>query len=160
MTRSLRGSTLVETLVMMLVAGIVFLAVLEGMTLFFRMQTRRAAALTTGGRRAEGYFRFASLVGAADSVLEPRPGCLELYRGGRVSELRHGDSAVVFRSGTFSDTLLTGVATLRLEACAPQPDTVELFLGATFRAKFPVEAPQRLYRAALDEIECDYGYEK
>ena len=38
----LRGSTLVETLVMMLVAGIVFLTVMDGMTLFTRLQVRRA----------------------------------------------------------------------------------------------------------------------
>ena len=39
----LRGSTLAETLVMMLVAGIVFLATMEALTLVSRLVARRAA---------------------------------------------------------------------------------------------------------------------
>lgn len=160
MNRRLPGSTLVETLVMMLVAGIVFLAVTDALTLFSRIQARRAAELTAGGRRADGFYRFAALVTGADSILSSEPGRLELYRAGQVSVLSLGDSAAVFRVGSFSDTLLSGVATLRLDACAPQPDTVELRFGKGFRARFAVRAPQRLYRAALAETERDYGYEE
>lgn len=43
--RTLTGSTLAETLVMMIVAGVVFLSVMDGLTLFTRLQTQRAAAL-------------------------------------------------------------------------------------------------------------------
>lgn len=50
----LRGSTLVETLVMMLVAGIVFLTVMDGMTLFTRLPGTAgggvAGSRTQGGR--------------------------------------------------------------------------------------------------------------
>lgn len=42
----LRGSTLAETLVMMLVAGIVFLATMEALTLVSRLVARRAAVLS------------------------------------------------------------------------------------------------------------------
>ena len=58
----LRGSTLVETLVMMLVAGIVFLTVMDGMTLFTRLQVRRAEALLAAVRKVDGYYRTLSLV--------------------------------------------------------------------------------------------------
>lgn len=60
--RALRASTLVETLVMMLVAGIVFLTVMDGLTLFSRLQARRMEALTAAGRQREGYYRTVSLI--------------------------------------------------------------------------------------------------
>lgn len=49
--RTFRASTLAETLVMMLVAGIVFLTVMDGLTLFSRLQAQRMEALTAAGRR-------------------------------------------------------------------------------------------------------------
>ena len=42
---TLRGSTLAETLVVMLVTGIVFLAAMEALTLVSRLVARRAAVL-------------------------------------------------------------------------------------------------------------------
>lgn len=42
--RTFRASTLAETLVMMLVAGIVFLTVMDGLTLFSRLQAQRMEA--------------------------------------------------------------------------------------------------------------------
>lgn len=52
--RTFRASTLAETLVMMLVAGIVFLTVMDGLTLFSRLQAQRMEALTAAGRRIDG----------------------------------------------------------------------------------------------------------
>ena len=51
---TLRGSTLAETLVMMLVAGIVFLAAMEALTLVSRLVARRAAVLVEEGEEARG----------------------------------------------------------------------------------------------------------
>lgn len=51
MKHTLRGSTLAETLVMMLVAGIVFLAAMEALTLVSRLVARRAAVLVEAGRQ-------------------------------------------------------------------------------------------------------------
>lgn len=47
---TLRGSTLTETLVVMLVTGIVFLAAMEALTLVSRLVARRAAVLVEAGR--------------------------------------------------------------------------------------------------------------
>lgn len=157
---SLRGSTLAETLVMMLVAGIVFLTVTDGLTLFNRLLVRRTEALAAAGRQTGGYYRVVSLVTAADSILAPACGRLELYRGGSRAVLSLGDSAVVYDSGGFRDTLLGGVALLQLAEYAGSPDTVEVGFGAGFTARFPVRSPARLYRMALDEIEDGYGYEE
>lgn len=57
----LRGSTLAETLVMMLVAGIVFLATMEALTLVSRLVARRAAVLVEAGRQRDGIFRLGQL---------------------------------------------------------------------------------------------------
>lgn len=157
---ALRGSTLVETLVMMLVAGIVFLTVMDGMTLFNRLLARRTEALTAAGRWMDGYFRTVSLVSRADSMLCGTSGCLELYRSGSRSELSLRDSALVFRAGDFADTLLQGIAVLRLDTYEGAPDTVQVGFGAGFTARFPVPAPARLYRTAVDETEEGYGYEE
>ena len=144
----LRGSTLVETLVMMLVAGIVFLTVMDGMTLFTRLQARRAEALLAAGRRVDGHYRTLSLITAADSVCPAAPEWLTLYGGGRQAELILRDSVLVYRAGAF------------LEKCPAAPDTVQVGFGADFTAGFPVPAPARLYRIVLDEIEEGYGYEE
>lgn len=157
---SFRGSTLVETLVMMLVAGIVFLTVMDGMTLFTRLQTQRARALASAVRRSGGYTRVVPLVGDADSILCPAAGRLELYRNGRLSALSHVDSVLVYRCGGFCDTLLGGVSALRLAEYDAVPDTVEIGFGVGFTAKLPVMSASRQYRMALDEIENGYGYEE
>lgn len=158
LNHTLRGSTLVETLVMMLVAGVVFLAVMDGLTLFTRLQTRRAGVLLENGRRRDGYFRIESLSAQADSIRTGRDG-LEIYRGGRLSLLSLGDSALVYRTGEFRDTLLAGVAGLRLSGS--DPDTLEVALAEGLALRFPVKLPPReRYRRSLDEIEEGYDYEE
>ena len=116
LNHTLRASTLVETLVMMLVAG------------------------------------------AADSIRTGREG-VAVYYGSRESALALCDSALVYRSGEFRDTLMAGVAGLRLSGSAP--DTLEVALAEGFTLRFPVELPLReQYRRSLEEIEEGYDYEK
>lgn len=157
---TLCGSTLAETLVMMLVAGIVFLTVMDGLTLFTRLQARRTEALLEAGRRTEGYYRFVSLIAAADSIRSLGTGHLELSVGGRCAELLLGDSVVVYRVGEFRDTLLDGVSALRLAEYGSRPDTVEIGFREGFTTRFAVQAPGRRYRAAMEKIEEGYGYEE
>lgn len=158
--RALRASTLVETLVMMLVAGIVFLTVMDGLTLFSRLQARRMEALTAAGRQREGYYRTVSLISRSDSILSAASGHLELYRAGRRSELSLSDSSLIFAGGNFRDTLLRRVGLLRLETCENVPDTVTIELAGGFMAKFPVRSAARQYDTALEEIEKTYVYEE
>lgn len=127
--RTFRASTLAETLVMMLVAGIVFLTVMDGLTLFSRLQAQRMEALTAAGRRIDGYYRVVWLISRADSIRPGAPVQLELYCGGSRSELSLRDSALVFSCGDFRDTLLRGVGTLRLETCESVPCTL---IGAAY----------------------------
>lgn len=158
--RQLRASTLVETLVMMLVAGIVFLAVMEGMTLFSRLVARRTQALLGNGRQVEGYFRVGEMVARADSILIPGFGRLEVWRAGRKSLLSLRDSALICQTGALCDTLLRGVGCLRLDAGNSGVDTVEIGLGGGFTARFTTVYPALRYRIALEETEKGYGYEE
>lgn len=105
----LRGSTLAETLVMMLVAGIVFLAAMEALTLVSRLVARRAAVLVEAGRQRDGIFRLGQLLTTADSIRSAEGGgtgeLLYLYRAGGETTLTTRDSAAVFVAGEFRDTL-------------------------------------------------------
>lgn len=158
LNHTLRGSTLVETLVMMLVAGVVFLAVMDGLTLFTRLQTRRAGALLENGRRRDGYFRLEALTAGADSIRAGREG-VDIFCSGRQSVLALCDSALVYRAGEFRDTLLSGVAGLRLSGT--DPDTLEVALAEGFALRFPVKIlPRERYRRSLEEIEEGYDYEE
>lgn len=160
---TLRGSTLAETLVMMLVAGIVFLAAMEALTLLSQLVARRTAVLVEAGRQRDGIFRIGQLLAAADSVRggegdgtgEP----LYLYRAGRETALAPGDSAVLYVAGEFRDTLLRRVGPMRLVRCDAASDTLEIGMpGRTL--KFPVLRPAReRYEKAIAEIENGYGYE-
>lgn len=164
MNRTLRGSTLAETLVMMLVAGIVFLAAMEALTLVARLVARRTAVLVEAGCQRDGIFRIGQLLAAADSVRGGEGGDgtgepLHLYRAGREAVLAVGDSAVLYVAGEFRDTLLRRVGPLRFVRCDAASDTLEIGMpGRTL--KYPVlrHARER-YEKAIAEIENGYGYE-
>lgn len=158
----LRGSTLAELLVTMLVAGIVLLTVMDGFTLFMRMQTRRAGALQAIGRQTEGFFRLAALAAGADSIRAVDERLWELYRRGACeTELALADSALICRKGAFRDTLLTGVGTLRVLSQAALPDTLEVLFttGAVLRLAAARPAAEQ-YRTAIERIERGYGCEE
>lgn len=159
----LRASTMVETLVMMLVAGIVFLAVMDGMTLFMRLQTQRAAAILENRRFAEGYSRLESLVAGADT-LRMSDGRLSLFRDGRQTTLEVRDSALICMYGDLRDTLLRPVASLSLrQSDAHCTDTVAVTVRmprSMFTIRFAVQPSSReSYRTTLQLLEEGYGYE-
>ena len=162
----LRGSTLAETLVMMLVAGIVFLATMEALTLVSRLVARRAAVLVEAGRQHDGIFRLGQLLTTADSVHSAEGGadageCMYLYRAGGETTLTTRDSATVFVAGEFRDTLLRRVGHMRLLRCDAAPaDTLEIDVGSHM-LKLPVLRPAReSYGRRIAEIEKDHGYEE
>lgn len=162
--QTLRGSTLAETLVMMIVAGIVFLSVMDGMTLFTRLQTQRIEALAANGQLVDGYFRAEMLIAAADSLCGEGPELI-LYSNGSLRVLALRDSALIVLAEGFRDTLMTGIGAFRLAGYIPQaPDTVEIAVHAAereFTVKFPApQASAKQYERALEQIEQTYGYEE
>lgn len=160
MTHKLPGSTLVETLVMMLVAGIVFLSVMEGMMTFSRLMAQRTQFLLAAGRQTNGYYRIASLVGRSDSLLASSTAGVELWQEGSPALLLLRDSMLIYTTRTFCDTLLFGVGSLQLFPGRGPSDTVTVDMGRGFTAHFTAEAPYRQYRTALDAIEKGYDNEE
>lgn len=158
--RGLRASTLVETLVAMLVAGIVLLAAAEALTLFTRLEVRQTRALLRSAELRAGYDRLAALLLGADSIREADGGA-EVFRRGVRSELRLRDSVLIFCRGKFCDTLLGGVARLRIAGSGAEADSVEIAFGGGFTTAFPVRRAEReRYMERIEEIEREYGYEE
>lgn len=114
--------------------------------------------LLENGRRRDGYFRLEALTAGADSICTGREG-VAVFCSGRQSVLALCDSALVYRTGEFRDTLLSGVAGLRLSGT--DPDTLEVALAEGFVVRFLVEPPPaEQYRRSLAIIEEGYDYEK
>ena len=118
----LPASTLVEILILMILSGVVFLSVMDGLGLLRRFLDRTAQRIAERTEQYAGYFRTADLAGDSDSLLAENEGRLALYRRGTVhARIVLSDSAlVVYREehGERPDTLLWGVAGLRT---VPEP---------------------------------------
>lgn len=160
---SLRASTLAETLVMMIVAGIVFLAAMEALTLLGRLAARHTAVIVETRQQSEGIHLLGQLLATADSIgggQDTHDDMILLYHAGRQRELVVRDSSVLLTAGAFCDTLLRGVGGMRLMQYAAEADTVEI---GTCRhtLKFHVRRPAReLYETDIMKIENGYGYEE
>lgn len=162
--RTLTGSTLAETLVMMIVAGVVFLSVMDGLTLFTRLQTQRAAALVENGRAAEGYYRLENLIADADSICNEAGG-LVLFRSGQQGLLAIRDSILLYVAADYRDTLFRAAENLsRFKGESGQPDTVSVCvrMGKTELTIRVATRPGREenYRMELNRIEKGYGYDE
>lgn len=162
--RTLTGSTLAETLVMMIVAGVIFLSVMDGLTLFMRLQTQWAAALVENGRASEGYYRLENLIADADSICDEAGG-LVLFRSGQQGLLAIRDSILLYIAADYRDTLFRTAENLsRFKGESGQPDTVSVRvrIGKTELTIRVVTRPGREenYRMELNRIEEGYGYDE
>lgn len=161
--KTLTGSTLAETLVMMIVAGIIFLSVMDGLTLFTRLQTQRAGMLVRNGQLADNYYRLETLVSDADSICD-EAGMLAVFRAGKGATLAVRDSALLYIVADYRDTLFRPAENLLLlKGDEGRPDTVSVRIrpeasGLTIR--FAARAKQKEnYRTDLNRIEEGYGYD-
>ncbi len=152
----LRASTLVETLVMMIVAGMVFLLVTEGLGMFKRLQGRLIAAMESDGRIREGVYRLESLAESADSMKRAGTGVI-VYRNGAETMLRLSDSVLIYSRDDFVDTIMTGVERLKHAEYDDGPDTLKVTIRKaerTFTARFGIrQNPQVEYMREINRIE-------
>lgn len=155
----LRGSTLVETLATMLVAGIVLAAVMEGLTLFFGLQLRQVRAHYAAMRIRTGFDALAAAVSVADSVSRTGPGRVGIYRDGEVRFLVLRDSTLLLESARSRDTLLPAVVVLRLDEYAGA-DTLTIGFAGGHTAAIPVRDAAGRYEALLTGMENDCCNEK
>lgn len=108
------ASTLVEVLILMILSGIVFLSVMDGLGLLRRFLDRTAQRIAGHTEQYAGYFRTVDLAGDSDSLVLESEGTLALYRRGGVhARLSLADSALIVRQDERSDTLLRNVVRLR-----------------------------------------------
>ncbi len=110
----LRGTTLVEMSVVMIVAGIVLLIVMEGFALFRRYTGDLVGRITENSRFYDGYYRLGELATGADSITGD-DGKAVCWQGGVPTELVLCDSQIIARYGDLRDTLMHGAGALRVE---------------------------------------------
>ncbi len=162
----LQGWTLSETLVMMIVAGIVFLAVMDGIVLFNRYTQLKTEQITANMRLYEGYYHLQYLTAAADSV-SAEDSSVRLYRESAViADLYEKDSVLIVRMGHVTDTLMYRVSGLALAENTPlaEADSVKLAVGEPggnrLELSFPIKPPvSRTIIPNLREQEKQYAYE-
>lgn len=164
---SLHAFTLVESLVTMLVTGILLLVVMDGLTLFFGLQVQQMEKLITASTMREGYVRMEQLLASADSItagdcdFQGNISMLQLWRANRCTRIVFRDSALLFETIGFSDTLLRDVMSLYLTSDSIRNKTVTVGFRTGFIHCFPVMAPtEKLYQKNIEEIETGHGYKK
>ncbi len=161
--RELRASTLAELLVVMLTAGIVMAAVMEGIGLFSRYTSGLVSQIVEGGRMRESYYVLDHLVTSADSVTV-NEGRVTTWRSGvRSAVLYQRDSMLLIAMERQPDTLFTGVASFGVipEGVDAQPDSISLTMlhrGRTIDISFPVLRPDHII-AREDIMQTERGYE-
>ncbi|MBQ4279829.1 MAG: hypothetical protein IJC16_07750 [Rikenellaceae bacterium] len=162
----LHASTLAELLVLMIVAGVVFLAVMDGLGVARRYFDRVADRIGSGQAQYEGYCRIESLAGRADSMTREADAVALWIPGEDPIRLTICDSALIVVTGNLRDTLLHPVAWPAYDEASGtvRIDTLAFVLREkdrtlTLRMATP-QRPNERQRALLTEQENEYRYEE
>ena len=164
----LPASTLVEVLILMILSGVVFLSVMDGLGLLRRFLDRTSQRITGHTEQYAGYFRTVDLAGDSDSLVSEGEGTLALYRkGGIHARLSLVDSALIVRQDERSDTLLRNVVRLRTVSeptLGARIDTMIVELrteqDSVLSIGFLSRRPSDPLLEKLSEQEAKYRYEK
>ena len=175
----LRASTMVELLVVMIVSGILFLSVMEGLSLFRNYALSTSGRIAGMGRFYGNFYRLRELVEESDSVVI-MDDAAQIYRAGerRMILIRNDTMLIGLLTPTTGndlfvddapkpDTLLWNVAefyTIPNRRRALRADTVKLILNTTgdgpVTVAFPTaRVPREESEDKLEEIEKKYSYE-
>ncbi len=153
-------------LVMMIVAGVLFVLVMDGVTIFNRYASLKTGQIVDNMRLWEGYYHLRDLTSTADSVAAEGPGVRLLREGTAIAELFETDSMLVVLHGSRTDTIMEGVSELELAGTWEQTgtDTVRVRVrnpdGEMLSLSFPVVPPTgKLLVKSLCEQEKPYEYE-
>ncbi len=162
---SFKGSTIAETLVMMIVAGVIFIAIMDGWIIFGRLQIEKIESITQNSKLYESYHRIESLIALADSVSSESQGDISIYTSGRLSKFYLEDSTLLFARDELYDTLLSHVAKLELltfEYSAPDSVLIKVIYNATpLEMRFSIkESAYKSYQQTISEIENRYDYKE
>lgn len=163
--KACRASTLPELLVVMIISGILFIAVIDVLSLVRRYFSATAAKLGANYDFYNGFYLLEDMVANADSV--SRSGeTLELFSsGGNKKVLRLTlDSELLLLHDGMADTLLRDIAAISASAGGHRTDSVAIVMMAEngqVRVAFPINRPQESVRQeSFSATEKDYGYER
>lgn len=156
----MQGWTLSETLVMMVVAGIVFVTVMDGITLINRYTVTKTKQITDNMRLYEGYYLLRNLTASSDSVSSTEKRIRLFHGDSMIIDLLEIDSVLVARNGLRVDTLIFGVSRLDLVGNDSLILSLRTSRGTSLSLWFPiVPATNKLVEKTLSEIEAKYAYE-
>lgn len=161
----LQAWTLSETLVMLIVAGVVFLAMMDGLTLFIRYSDRKTSQITENIRLYEGYRRLEHIVSSADSAVANDSQIIFYREGSVMAALTEQDSLLLAFVGSMSDTLLSGVSGLQLsESTGIGADSIRLTLKNPYTGGLNLSFSVKIHtdliaETTLREREKEYAYE-
>lgn len=158
--------TLVETLVVMIISGVVFLSVFEGFSLFRKYALHVTEKVNRNIEFYDGYYKLESLITSADSVVAVENGTVEIYRAGNIHcRLNQSDSTILNTIGDFEDRLLMN-AIIEFPAFSKNRmvlDSLNISVSGTgrqFSFGFTVNRPiQSAATEKIEQSEEGYGYE-
>lgn len=128
------ASTLVEILIVIIVSGILFIALFDGVNLVRRYTNRLNKMLAAGNSLLDSYQQLDHLFLSCDSVTAST-GIFCFYKGGeRLALVEHRDSLLVCTRSIGVDTLFREVEEIRIVPVRDIPVLVDS-LGVRFRAR-------------------------
>lgn len=128
------ASTLVEMLIVIIVSGILFIALFDGVNLVRRYTNRLNKMLAAGNSLLDSYQQLDHLFLSCDSVTAST-GIFCFYKGGeRLALVEHRDSLLVCTRSIGVDTLFREVEEIRIVSVRDIPVLVDS-LGVRFRAR-------------------------
>lgn len=151
----------------MIVSGIVFLAVMDGMALFGRYAGRKTDEITANMRLWEGYGLMRHLAAVSDSV-SGWDGSIELFRRDSLAAeiFATPDSMLIARRTTRTDTLMEGISELRVAGTDARTGVDSICMrvrtpdGGSIAISFPITpSTSRLAVWRLGQREKQYAYE-
>lgn len=157
--KRIQGSTLIEILVTMIIIGIVFLIVEEGLTIVNKICIKHINISQKNNLLRDSYSQLKTILSNVDSVVHSCHGTIEIYKEDNCLELILCDSVLINQSCSQQDTLLTNIYGIRYSEVEPNLLEIIFMDGDRFFSYIKL-SPQVKYQNTMTEIEKGYGYQK
>lgn len=160
----LKGMTMPELLVTMIIAGILFLSVMDGFRLFYRYTSRVSDRISGNMDFYDSYYSLGELITAADSMVYNGENVGVYSDGMQTASLYEADSSIMMEVGERCDTILPKASFIFSEhigyGLVDSLAISAMHNGESVRFSFMVNTPVevRLSESA-EEQESSYGYE-
>lgn len=165
---TLGASTLVEVIIFMILSGIVFISVMDGLELQKYFCNKMSQRINDRIEQFSGYLRVADMIKSTDSLCVSDRGEVALFRQDAIYAcLFKLDSVLIIRKDTLIDTLLHNVCYVRVVPELAYDGKVDsLIVGlkaeqdSCFRFSFAPRPMEDSLFTLLTKQELDYRYEE